>query len=86
MTLGGRIMSWISKIGGAVKGGVKGIVKRSVAAGTGGLIAGGSISTISGSSEAAITVITALTTLMGVIGNLIKEYRTYRESIRDGNK
>ena len=76
-------MSLISKIGSAVKGGVKGLVKRSVAAGTGGLIAGGSASTLAGGSESVIAVITALTTLAGVIGNLMREYQTYRKGVRD---
>jgi|GEM_PF-5918906 phage-related minor tail protein len=74
-------MGFLSKVGG----GLKGLVKRSVAAATGGVIAGGATSSALTLSDDITAIIAAITALMGIVGNLLREYYKYRESIKEGS-
>ena len=73
-------MSFLSKVGG----GIKGLVKRSVASATGGVIAGGTGSTALEYSDEITAIIAGVTALAGVVGNLLREYYAYKESTKVG--
>tara|TARA_R110000824_G_scaffold75670_3_gene191884 strand:- start:869 stop:1093 length:225 start_codon:yes stop_codon:yes gene_type:complete len=74
-------MGFLSKVGG----GLKGLVKRSAAAATGGVIAGGASSSALTLSDDITAIIAAITALMGIVGNLLREYYKYRESLKEGS-
>jgi len=74
-------MSFLSKIGG----GIKGLVKRSVASATGGIIAGGGGATALSLPDDITALIAGVTALMGVAGNLLREYYAYKQSLKAGS-
>jgi len=64
-----------------VGGGIKGLVKRSVASATGGRIAGGGGATALAYTDEITAIIAGVTALAGVVGNLLREYYTYKKSL-----
>ena len=74
-------MSFLSKVGG----GIKGLVKRSVASATGGVIAGGGGATALSLPEDLIALVAAVTALSAAVGNLLREYYAYREKMKVGS-
>ena len=71
-------MSFLSKVGG----GIKGLVKRSVAAATGGVIAGGGASTALSFSDDLTALIAGVTALSVVVSNLLREYYAYKKGVK----
>ncbi len=68
-------MSFLSTIGG----GIKGLVKRTAAAATGGIIAGGSGASLMDMTDDITAVVAGITALAGVVGNLLREYYAYKK-------